>query len=76
MAPARSLVRGAGGIAEGLDPAWVDDPDQPVAKFAAPDRIVVAHAGGDAGLFSMVYGSWVGGEAGSVPVTEAVSPWR
>ncbi|UGS37363.1 thioredoxin family protein [Capillimicrobium parvum] len=76
MAPARSLVRGAGGIAEGLDPAWVDDPDQAVAKFAAPDRIVVAHAGGDAGLFSMVYGSWVGGEAGSVPVTEAVSPWR
>ena len=75
-APAGSLVRGAGGIAEGLDPAWVSDPQQPVAKFASPERIVIAHAGGDAGRFSMVYGAWVGGEMGSVPVTEAVSPWR
>jgi hypothetical protein len=75
-APAGSLVRGAGGIAEGLDPAWVSEPQQPVAKFASPERIVIAHAGGDAGRFSMVYGAWVGGEMGSVPVTEAVSPWR
>ncbi len=51
-APAGELVRGAGGIAEGLDPQWVTDPGQPVAKFAAPDRILLAYAGGDAGLCS------------------------
>jgi hypothetical protein len=28
----------------------------PVAKFAAPDRILLAYGGGDAGLFSMVFG--------------------
>ena len=27
------------------------DPEMPVAKFAAPDRILLAYAGGDAGLF-------------------------
>ena len=48
----------------------------PVAKFAAPDRILLAHAGGDAGLFSMVYGGWAAGEIGSAPVTRSVEPWR
>ena len=31
---------------EGVDPKFVSDPDMPVAKFAAPDRILLAHAGG------------------------------
>jgi hypothetical protein len=74
--PAGELVRGAGGSPEGLDPKWVADPAQPVAKFASPDRILLAHAGGDAGLFSMVYGTWVAGEIGSTPVTRSVEPWR
>ena len=52
------------------------DPEMPVAKFAAPDRILLAYAGGDAGLFSMVFGSWAAGEIGSAPVTASVEPWR
>ena len=44
-------------------------------KFAAPDRILVAYAGGDAGLFSMVFGSWAAGEIGSQPCG-SVEPWR
>ena len=46
------------------------------AKFAAPDRILLAYAGGDAGLFSMVFGGWAAGEIGSAPVTRSVEPWR
>ncbi len=74
--PAGELVRGAGGSPEGIDPQWVADPEMPVAKFAAPERILIAFAGGDAGLFSMVYGSWAAGEIGSAPVTRSVEPWR
>ena len=73
--PAGELVRGFGGSPEGIDPQWVNDPAMPVQKFAAPDRIRIACAGGDAGLFSMVFGSWVGGEIGSVPVTARVEDW-
>jgi hypothetical protein len=74
-APAGELVRGAGGIAEGIEPQFVTDPAAPLPKFAAPDRILLAHAGGDAGLFSMIYGGWVAGEIGSEPVTRSVQPW-
>ena len=66
-APAGELVRGAGGIAEGLQAHSVTDPRTPVPKFAAPERILLAYAGGDAGLFSMVFGGWVAGEIGSTP---------
>ena len=75
-APAGELVRGADGMAEGIEQQWVTDPAASVPKFAAPDRILLAHAGGDAGLFSMVYGGWVAGEIGSEPVTRSVEPWR
>jgi hypothetical protein len=74
--PAGELVRGAGGIAEGIEPGFVTDPSASIPKFAAPDRILLAHAGGDAGLFSMIYGGWVAGEIGSAPVTRSVEPWR
>src|SRR4051794_38220086 len=73
--PAGELVRGAGGSPEGVEEKWVTDPQMPVAKFAAPERIQIVHAGGDAGLFSMVFGSWAAGEIGSAPVTEKVGPW-
>jgi hypothetical protein len=76
MAPAGELVRGAGAVAEGLEPRFVADPAAQVPKFAAPERILLAHAGGDAGLFSMVYGGWVAGEIGSQPVTRSVAPWQ
>ena len=39
------------------------------------DQILVAHAGGDAGRFAMIYRGWVGGEAGTQPVTRSVAPW-
>lgn len=75
-APAGDQARGAGGIPEGIDPRWIEDPAAPVAKFAEPGRISIAYAGGDAGLFSMVFGSWAAGEIGSTPVTRSVEPWR
>jgi hypothetical protein len=74
--PAGELVRGAGGIAAGLDPGSVDDPAAPVAKFAAPDRILLAYAGGNAGLFGMIIGGWASGELGSAPQTVSIEPWR
>lgn len=73
---AGDIARGAGGSPEGVDPRFVTDPDMRVAKFAAPERILLAHAGGHAGLFSMVFGSWAAGEIGSQPVTTSVEPWR
>jgi hypothetical protein len=73
--PAGELVRGAGGSPEGIEARWVSDPAMPVAKFAAADRILLAYAGGDAGLFSMVFGGWAAGEIGSAPVTRSIAPW-
>lgn len=63
--PGDELVRGAGGIAEGL-PASVAG--QQVPKFR-PGGLMMVRAGGDAGLFSAVIGGWVSGAAGSEPVT-------
>jgi thiol-disulfide isomerase/thioredoxin len=74
-ARAGELVRGADGVAEGIEERWVTVPAAAIPKFASPDRILLAHAGGDAGLFSMIYGSWVSGEIGSQPVTRSVEPW-
>jgi hypothetical protein len=73
--PAGELVRGFGGSPEGIDPRWVNDAEMPVQKFAAAERIRIACAGGDAGLFSMVFGSWASGEIGSAPVTARVEDW-
>ncbi|MFP5371784.1 MAG: thioredoxin, partial [Actinomycetes bacterium] len=66
--PGAKLVRGAGGMAEGV-PAALAGRDLP--KFR-PGGLLVAYAGGDAGLFSAIVGGWVSGEAGSVPVTREV----
>ncbi len=76
QSPAGELVRGAGGIAEGIEARWVTDAAATVPKFTSPSQILLAHAGGDAGLFSMVYGGWVSGEIGSEPVSRSVEPWR
>jgi hypothetical protein len=74
--PAGELVRGARGSREGIEARFVTEPDAAIPKFAAPDRILLAHTGGDAGLFSMIYGGWVAGAIGSAPVTRSVAPWR
>jgi hypothetical protein len=64
------LVRGAGGVDEGL-PASVAG--LTLAKFR-PGGILLACAGGGAGLFSTIIGGWANGAIGSQPVTREVSP--
>ncbi|MCF6744473.1 thioredoxin family protein [Blastococcus sp. KM273128] len=66
--PGEELVRGVGGMAEGV-PAGLAGARLP--KFR-PGGLLVAHAGGDAGLFSAIVGGWVAGETGSAPVTREV----
>jgi hypothetical protein len=62
------LVRGAGGITEGLP--------EGVAGITVPklrdDGLLVVHAGGGAGLFSAIIGGWINGPGGSQPVTREV----
>ena len=65
LLPGAELVRGAGGIAEGI-PAALASATLP--KFRAGGLLVV-HAGGTAGLFSAIIGGWVSGATGSSPVT-------
>ena len=66
--PYDDIVRGAGGIAEGI-PAGLGLETLP--KFQ-PGGLMLAHAGGGAGLFSMLIAGWVNGDTGSKPVTRAV----
>jgi len=62
------LVAGAGGTAEGIPPAMAG---RTVNKFA-DGGLMLAYAGGEAGLFSAVIGGWVNGAVGSCPVTREV----
>jgi len=66
--PGHELVRGAGGIAEGI-PQHLEDATLP--KFR-PGGILLVHAGGGAGLFSAIIGGWANGDVGSQPVTREV----
>ena len=68
--PGAELARGAGGIAEGIPDDFAELPELP--KFR-PGGLLLAYAGGGAGLFSMIIGGWVNGEVGSQPVTRAVT---
>jgi hypothetical protein len=62
------LIRGVGGIEEGManDVAGTTLP-----KFR-PGGLLLAYAGGGAGLFSAIIDGWVGGSRGSIPVTREV----
>ncbi len=64
------IVRGAGGIEEGVPAAKLTGP---LPKFR-PGGLMLVHAGGGAGMFSSVIGGWVGGPGGSTPVTREVRP--
>lgn len=65
----KDLVRGAGGIAEGM-PAPFKDHKLP--KFR-PGGLHILTAGGDAGMFSAIIGGWVAsGPMGSEMVTKEV----
>ena len=66
--PGKELVRGAGGIAEGM-PEAVSELTLP--KFR-PGGILIAHCGGHAGLFSAIIGGWLTGSEGSQPVTREI----
>jgi hypothetical protein len=68
MLDADDLIRGAGGITEGVPEALAG---RQLPKFR-PGGLLVVHAGGDAGLFSAVVGGWVSGSTGSSPVTREV----
>jgi hypothetical protein len=70
MIPGEELVRGAGGIAEGL-PEGVRNATIP--KFR-PGGILVACCGGGAGLFSVMIGGWLTGAEGSQVVVREVHP--
>jgi hypothetical protein len=68
--PGNEIVRGAGGMAEGVQEAFKD---ATLPKFR-PGGLLLVHAGGPAGLFSAIVGGWVNGASGSDPVTKVVSP--
>jgi hypothetical protein len=71
--PGAEIVRGAGGIAEGV-PEGLAGATLP--KFR-PGGLLVVHCGGRAGLFSSIIGGWANGETGSQPVVreiEAAAP--
>jgi hypothetical protein len=66
--PGDELVRGAGGIAEGMPEAFRDTT---LPKFRSGGLLIV-HAGGQAGLFSAIIGGWASGAIGSEPVTREI----
>lgn len=69
MLDGEALVRGAGGIAEGMPEQYRS---ATIPKFK-PDGLHIVHAGGTAGLFSAIIGGWVAsGPTGSVMVTKRV----
>jgi hypothetical protein len=66
------LRRGTHGIAEGMPPGLDADP---LPKFR-PGGLLLAYAGGPAGMFSAVVGGWASGAAGSSPVTVPIEEAR
>ena len=66
--PGSELVRGAGGITEGLPESLAG---ATLPKFR-DGGLLLAHAGGGAGLFSAIIAGWASGSTGSVPVTMEV----
>ena len=70
--PGSELVGGAGGMAEGVPESFAG---ATLPKFR-PGGILLAYAGGGAGLFSTMIGGWANGEVGSQPVTREVARGR
>lgn len=69
MFPGEEMIRGAGGIAEGL-PEHLKDVTVP--KFR-DGGLNIVRAGGKAGLFSAIIGGWLAsGDLGSSPVTKEI----
>ena len=70
--PGAEIIRGAGGIDEGVA---VEFAAHTLPKFRS-GGLLLAHCGGDAGMFSAVIGGWVSGAEGSEPATVNIEPWR
>jgi hypothetical protein len=70
LRPAEELIQGVDGIEEGV-PARLAG--QRLAKFR-DGGLLLAYAGGGAGLFSAIVDGWAGGAIGSIPVTREVTP--
>src|SRR5262245_40887021 len=68
--PTSEVVRGAGGMAEGI-PAGVKSATLP--KFR-PGGLLLVHCGGEAGLFSAMIGGWASGPTGSQPTLREIRP--
>jgi hypothetical protein len=66
----KDAVQGAQGMTEGI-PAHLEGVTLP--KFR-PGGLLVAHAGGGAGLFSAIICGWASGDVGSSPVTREITP--
>lgn len=66
--PGAELVQGAGGITEGMPAAFCEGT---LPKFR-PGGLLIAHAGGGAGLFSAIIPGWASGAMGSQPVTKEI----
>jgi hypothetical protein len=64
------LLEGVDGLEMGLDPKWAG---AKLPKFR-DGGLLVTSAGGGAGMFSAIIGSWVSGAIGSQPVTREVGP--
>lgn len=67
--PGHEIVRGAGGIDEGVPESLAD---ATLPKFR-DGGLLLASAGGGAGLFSAIIGGWANGATGSTPVTREVT---
>ncbi len=68
--PGAELVRGADGMAEGLPEGFADVASVP--KFR-DGGLMLAYAGGGAGLFSEIIGGWANGDIGSKSVSRVVT---
>jgi hypothetical protein len=66
--PGDELVRGAGGIAEGVPAHFAGGT---VPKFR-DGGLRIMHAGGPAGLFSAMIGCWASGAMGSEPINREI----
>lgn len=66
------VVRGAGGIAEGVPPARL----QPRMVKFRPGGLWFTHAGGKAGMFSGIISGWTGGPRGSQMATVSIDNWK
>ncbi len=66
--PGSQMVRGAGGISEGMPESFAG---AEIPKFR-PGGLLIVLAGGTAGLFSAIIGGWASGAVGSEPTTREV----